>query len=407
MTLEVEKTIIENIMVIKEELKRDIHNRNISIQFYEEFTVSPSTLSKLGIIEQNVLVIEKEQVIKGEVVRVYQICDALDKTPILSIDAYGKVIYDIKYIERKKQELGKYYEKAELKDIENAKEKLGLDEEIEKRENIQENSGINDEKKLKEDTNRKSFGIDRRLLEIELGLKPGEIQYFSEVRRTEVEDMHMCIPCTRKTNNIVFIKLNEEDKILIVGKNEENKYEKIEGIEESKSTFETTRDMGINGENIEKENIKGLTKVKSTQYAYGYNNNGPAGIPEFKKYRWNKQLGEYSLATTVETKNQEYKPTQIRESMEHTRNTYLKEETLKYDEREEAGDTKIEYSEIEDSTVSIERLIQEAANRCKVGTEAFKKVYEKAEGKTPEEKIDNAEEEINQQYIGDSQRTRI
>ena len=54
-----------------------------------------------------------------------------------------------------------------------------------------------------------------------------------------------------------------------------------------------------------------------------------------------------------------------------------------------------------------EILIQKAAKRCKMSVEEFKKVYETAEGKTIEEKIDDAEETINEQFRGNDGRNRV
>lgn len=54
-----------------------------------------------------------------------------------------------------------------------------------------------------------------------------------------------------------------------------------------------------------------------------------------------------------------------------------------------------------------EILIQKAAKRCKMSVEGFKKVYETAEGKTVIEKIDDAEETINEQFRGNDGRNRV
>lgn len=53
-----------------------------------------------------------------------------------------------------------------------------------------------------------------------------------------------------------------------------------------------------------------------------------------------------------------------------------------------------------------EILIQKAAKRCKMSVEGFKKVYETAEGKTVIEKIDDAEETINEQFRGNDGKNR-
>ena len=49
---------------------------------------------------------------------------------------------------------------------------------------------------------------------------------------------------------------------------------------------------------------------------------------------------------------------------------------------------------------SINILIQKAAKRCKVSYEAFMIEYERASGETIEEKIDDAENTLNEQYRG-------
>lgn len=56
----------------------------------------------------------------------------------------------------------------------------------------------------------------------------------------------------------------------------------------------------------------------------------------------------------------------------------------------------------EDSSEEI--LLQKAAKRCKITLESFKKEYERAKGKDIYEKIQNAEDTINLDFMGGNRR---
>ena len=77
-------------------------------------------------------------------------------------------------------------------------------------------------------------------------------------------------------------------------------------------------------------------------------------------------------------------------------------------EQEEKTEVRVE--DIDDNTnndthahITDERL-EEEAKKAKISIEAFKKEYEKAEGSTVEEKIENAQETIEEQFIGTKER---
>lgn len=139
---------------------------------------------------------------------------------------------------------------------------------------------------------------------------------------------------------------------------------------------------------------------------------GNYGIPEISYYRRASETGDY-LSTPVSAKNtnQKWTDLDVRQMMEKTRNTSVEEEIRRTDEQIEMNDDKeTTLEDIDDnpyndkSDLDYEIMIEKAASRCKVSVKSFKEELEKSEGDSLEEKIQNAEEEINEQAIGGERR---
>lgn len=134
---------------------------------------------------------------------------------------------------------------------------------------------------------------------------------------------------------------------------------------------------------------------------------GAYGIPEVNYYRRASQTDEYtSVPVNLENTNQKRTEQNVQEFMEKKRNTNVNDNIEKADDRIEQNENEetvlenIDDDHNNDKIDDSEILIEEAANRCKISVEAFKQEMEKVDGESLEEKIENTEEEINEQFRG-------
>lgn len=135
---------------------------------------------------------------------------------------------------------------------------------------------------------------------------------------------------------------------------------------------------------------------------------GEYGIPEVNYYRRASNTNEYtSTPVNIENTNQKTPKLEVREYMEKTKNTSIEDNIKRAKDRIENNENKETVIENIDDNLYNDKIVEEseiqirkAANRCKISVESFKQELEKVEGDTLEEKIENAEEQINEEFIG-------
>ncbi len=188
--------------------------------------------------------------------------------------------------------------------------------------------------------------------------------------------------------------------------------EQTEGTNPSKDIVEINAD----GSSVKKDQVSAMFKIKNGENEGNQNEGftvklGEYGVPEVSYYRRSSELNEYSsIPVNLKNTNQKRTGRDVREYMEKTKNTTTNDNIERAKERidsNENHETELKniddnpYNDIEDPS---EIQIRKAAARCKVSVEEFKKELEKQAGDTLEEKIEKAEDEINEQFRGRSGR---
>jgi len=206
-----------------------------------------------------------------------------------------------------------------------------------------------------------------------------------------------------------------------IGLNENNEMIQLETLRQTEGTNPNIDVIEVNqdGSKVEKDKVLTMLKIRTGENQgredEGFTVSlGDYGIPEVNYYRRASQLDEYtSIPVNLENTNQKRTELEVREYMEKKRNTDIDDNIERANDRIQQNENEETVLEnIDDNfnndiiTEELEILIQKAADRCKISIEAFKEQLEKVDGETLEEKIENAEEEINEQFRGNSDRRR-
>lgn len=139
---------------------------------------------------------------------------------------------------------------------------------------------------------------------------------------------------------------------------------------------------------------------------------GEYGVPEINYYRRSVETNEYtSIPVNLENTNQKRTELDVREYMEKTKNTSVEDNIKRAKDRIQNNENKETVLENIDDDPYNDKIVDEseiqirkAAKRCKISIEAFKQELEKQEGDSLEEKIESAEEQINEEFRGTSRR---
>lgn len=225
-----------------------------------------------------------------------------------------------------------------------------------------------------------------------------------------------------KEKKIIDVRVRRTDatKFEFIGINQEGEEIKLETLMQTEGTNPKEDIIEINqdGSKVKKEQVLTMLKIHTGENQgredEGFTVNlGNYGIPEVNYYRRAREEDEYtSIPVNLENTNQKRTELEVRQYMEKKRNTTVNDNIEKANDRIEQNDNEetvlenIDDDPYNDKIVdNSEIMIQKAAKRCKISVESFKKELEKADGDTLEEKIENAEEELNEQFIGrDSKR---
>lgn len=209
----------------------------------------------------------------------------------------------------------------------------------------------------------------------------------------------------RKDNTqFEFIGINEFGEEI-----ELNTLSMTEGTNPNKDIINVSGD----GKKVEENQVMTILKIENGENEGKQNEGftvtlGTYGTPEINYYRRSKQTNEYtSIPVNLINTNQKITDLDVREYMEKQTNTNVEDNIKRAKDRIENNENKetvlenIDDDPYNDKLVdSSEMQIRKAAKRCKISVEAFKMELEKQEGDSLEEKIENAEEQINEEFRG-------
>lgn len=213
----------------------------------------------------------------------------------------------------------------------------------------------------------------------------------------------------------VRIRRTKNSKFEIIGIDSEGYETPLQTLEQTEGTNPAKDIIKVNGngEEVREEQVTTMLKIKNGENQGKQNEGftvklGQYGIPEVSYYRRAMETNEYtSIPVNLENTNQKRTEKDVKEYIEKKRNTQVNDNIQRAEQRiENNEDKETQLENIDDDPYNdkivdeSEMQIRKAAKRCKISVEAFKQELEKQDGDTLEEKIENTEEEINEQFRG-------
>ena len=249
----------------------------------------------------------------------------------------------------------------------------------------------------------------------------------ADVRVTQTETLADMIP-EIKEKGIVKVGVVYSDKakgqsgrFSFVGIDKNGQIQSIDSLENVEGTTTGQTVMSINsrdGSLVEEEQVAGMVRINGRSKTNGQEEMlsvrvGQYGILEVDYVRadLSEDKGERYFSAPIETKNQRPTTRAVREAMDKHKNVEIEDEMDRAEgELERDGDTRLrniddtasndlvtpdEVIVLEDGT---ETTLAKEAEKAKISPEEFTRRYNERGGKTPDEKIEDIHEEIEEEY---------
>ena len=432
-----DKKVTENMLRIYKEMSKEVEEKGqeiADIGYYKDFNFKGT---QFGINDAYIVKIKDDSVPEKEVeprendeigeTFIYVIYDK-DNNLVATVDGEGNVVFDEKYFE--KMDEG-YLESLELEDAEfELPEELEKDDLVLTRDELEEKQS---EKRLEEV--QEEIGTDEieSYSEIDTDQTPvfekltNKQELDANVRVTQTETLADLIPEIRE-KGIVKIGVVYSDhskgqngRFSFVGIDKDGQIQTLDSLENLEGTTTGQKVTSINstdGSVVEQEQVAGMVRLGNRSNANGEEEylsvrQGDYGIIEVDYVRadLSKPEDERYLSAPVETKNVYPTTREVRDLMDRSQNPEIDDELTKADaELERDGETQTRNIDdtasndllTPDDVIVLEdgsktTLRQEAA-KDKVSPEEFTKRYNEHAGKTPDEKIDDLHDEIEEEY---------
>ena len=380
---------------ILEKLKKQQNNgieqgANIDILYYGKIVVSKNDANMKNEKKVDLYLVKKEENKKIQ----YEF--QTDKGTIAKVNEKGEITISEQY----KNLLNEKELLLQLHDV----IPTSLKELEKKQEKINSNSKT---KEKEEQTNQ--YQSNAKDIEIDINKKITPTKTFAQLV-PEIE---------KKGINKVKVRRNSIAGFEFIGINGQGEEIKLESLKQTEGTNPTKEIIEVNkdGTEVKKESVYTMVKIDPGQNQGKGNEGftvdlGAYGIPEVNYYRRSEETNQYtSIPVSLKNTNQKTTKKEVQNYIEKTKNTTVAndieraEDRIQYNEDEKTTLDSIDDDLSNDKTIDdSEIIIRKAAKRCKISVESFKEELEKADGDTLEEKIENAEEEINEQFIGKRER---
>lgn len=202
------------------------------------------------------------------------------------------------------------------------------------------------------------------------------------------------------------------------GEGKNGEYIPLESLKQVEGTNPTKEinEVNTDGSKVEKNQVYSMfqlqhgTNEQNGDEGFTIDLENGTGIPEVKYYRRSRDNEYTSVPVNLKNTNQKWTELEVREYAEKRRNPGVSDNIKRADnileQQEETSleniDDNINNDIPETRSEYEEKLIEEAAKRCKMSIEGFRKVLEqeRKEGESIEESIERAEDEVNEQVIG-------
>lgn len=235
------------------------------------------------------------------------------------------------------------------------------------------------------------------------------------------ESFDNLIPGTSKFSKIAVVySNNSNDRFKMVGITNDGKVEEIPALTQTEGVNPAEKIVSADryGENIKEQSAQAMFKINGRANEGFSINIGSMGCVEVNYIR--RSTDDEYLSIPVEATHTRYVKSEMKRQMDKTKNTRVEEEIDKsQSEIEKHGNANwinidddpnndINHDDvirIKDGTEEIS--FEEEAKKAKVSVEEFKRIYEEqSESLTPEQRIENVHEEIEEQYMGNDERRK-
>lgn len=411
-----------------------------SIGYYKDFEIKNSGLAladvyvvKLTDVDDNKVKDDNEQ--KEKII--YEIRDK-DNNLIASVNELGEIQFEEEYIESLREINEGYFDSLTLEDAEfELPKELERDDLVLTREELEE--GLS-EKRMPEI----SETIGSKEINSYSEIKTDQTPVFDQVvnkqeidpnsRVTQSETLADMIP-EIKEKGIVKVGVVYSDhsqgqsgRFSFIGIDKDGQIQRIDSLENTQgaSTGQTITSINSrDGSIVEEEQVAGMVRINGRSTANGQEEMlsvrvGQYGILEVDYVRadLSRDKGERYFSAPIETRNQRPTTREVRDAMDKHRNIEIEGELERAEgEIDRDGDTQLKNIDdtasndeltpddvivLEDGT---ETTLRKEAEKAKVSPEEFTRKYNERGGKTPDEKIGDIHEEIEEEF-GPSSRNR-
>ncbi len=250
---------------------------------------------------------------------------------------------------------------------------------------------------------------------------PKDIKINMKDKITETKTFEDLVPEVKEKGIVdVRVRRVNQTEFKFIGIDNEGNQIELESLKQTEGTNPSQEIIEVNndGSEVKKDTVMTILRIEKGKNEGRANEGftvtlGDYGIPEIQYYRRDETENKYtSIPVNLENTNQKIVQTDVQEYMEKKRNTSVSDNIERAEQRTEDGKTETVLENIDDNPYNdkivddTEILIRKAAKRCKINdVEGFKQRLENTQGDTLQEKIDNLEEEINEEYSRHNERT--
>ena len=436
--------VIKNMLQLEGKLKEELSENNQEIEnigYYKDFQFNGTRLGANNVYivkikddsvpEKEMKPREKDE---KEANYIYQIYDK-DNNLMATVDREGNIQFEQEFLETIDE---RYLDSLELDDAE-----FELPEELTKEDlvlNKEELEEIRDKEKIKDISKTigsneiNSYSEAKTNQEIIFEKLTNKQELDPNVRVTQTETLSDMIPELKEKGiekiGVVYSdhKKGQNGRFSFIGIDRDGKIQNIESLENTQGTTtgqKVTSINSIDGSSVEEEQVAGMVRINGRNKGNGEEEmlsvkQGQYGILEVDYVRADLSEDKENryISAPIETRNIRPTTREVREFMDKSKNVNMKDEINRSEaEIERDGETQVRNI---DDTASNDQLtpddiivlddgtettLRKEAEKAKVSPEEFTKKYNENTGKTPDEKIDDIHEEIEEEF-GAPNRTR-
>lgn len=396
-----------------QEFKKEVEKDNskiivIDISYYGEINL-PNNIDKSKVIKEDLYLVEKEEdgKIEKEFCTKYGTIAKVEDGQIRISEQYRGLIDEVELLSKLKEILPLSLTK--LEELEQKRESTVRERNISKNKN--EKTSDNKEDEIEKGEEEKKNAIGERPL---YKPNPKDVELDSTQKVTETKTIKDLIPEARGLDKIIARRKNN-GQFEIIGVNGQGEEVELKSLEQTEGTNPNKDivDIDKNGK-ARKEQAKTILKIRDGQN-YGKQNEilsislGDYGTPEVNYGIRAQETNEYitiPVAVKRPNTNEKRADKDVIEFAEKRRNTSVKDDITRAEERiEENENNEAELENFDDNPNNdtiideSEILIRQGAKRAHEEVDVFRDRLKNVEGDTLEEKVDNAVEQAEEEFM--------